>query len=331
MTDVSIDDVAAAAGVHRSTVSRSFSNPAAVRAQTREHVLRIAAELGYSTNPLAQALRRRSSTLVPLVVPDITNPFFAELARATGAAAEARGYQLVLCVTDNDGSATAGYLNAMQAMYSPFGIVAPSTRVDLDALQASGSKNRVVVLDRSPDDPTVPTVTVDSRRGVELAFEHLADLGHRAIAYAPGIVGTHTAQDRREAYEQVAAGHGTPAVVLGAPDGADLGAGIVDHWLATPVRPTAIIASNDVIAFAVIAELGARGHRVPEDVSVVGFDGLELGAHVAPRLTSVRQPIGDLGRIAVELGERLLTDQPIRHEVLEPSLLIRSSTSGPRS
>ncbi|WIE65601.1 LacI family DNA-binding transcriptional regulator [Curtobacterium sp. MCLR17_036] len=331
MTDASIDDVAAAAGVHRSTVSRAFSNPTAVRAQTREHVLRVAAELGYSTNPLAQALRRRSSTLVPLVIPDITNPFFAELARATAAAAELRGYQLVLCVTENGGSSTAGYVNAMQAMYSPFGIVAPSTRVDLEALRTYGSKNRVVVLDRVEDDPTVPTVTVDSRRGVELAFEHLALLGHRAIAYAPGIVGTYTAQDRHEAYEQIATGHGTQPLVLGAPDGVELGAGIVDHWLAEPVRATAIIASNDAVAFAVIAELESRGHRVPDEVSVVGFDGLDLGAHIAPRLTSVRQPIADLGRIAVDLGEGLLDGGPVRHEVLQPTLLLRSSTAGPRS
>ncbi|MDF2443452.1 MAG: LacI family transcriptional regulator, repressor for deo operon, udp, cdd, tsx, nupC, and nupG, partial [Subtercola sp.] len=106
----------------------------------------------------------------------------------------------------------------------------------------------------------------------------------------------------------------------------ELGPGIVDHWLSEPGRPTAIIASNDIIAFGIISELGTRGFTVPTDVSVVGFDGLDLGAQFNPRLTSVRQPITDMGRIAIELGEALVADGPAEHVVLKPSLLIRSST-----
>jgi DNA-binding LacI/PurR family transcriptional regulator len=326
MAEVSIDDVAEAAGVHRSTVSRAFSKPDAVRTATREHVLRVASELGYSMNPLAQALRRGSSNLVPLIVPDITNPFFAELARATTAAAEARGFQLMLCITGGDTGQTAGYLSSMRSMYSPFGVVAPSTRVDLEALREYTFQNRIVVIDRVKDDPSVPTVTVDSAHGIDLAFDHLLGLGHSRIAYAPGIIGTHTAQDRWEAYHHAADLHDIVPVVLEAEAGADLGTGIVDHWLREPERPTAVIASNDVIAFAIISELGDRGFAVPADLSVVGFDGLDLGAHFNPRLTSVRQPVTDLGRIAIELGESLIADDPPDHVVLKPTLLIRSST-----
>lgn len=326
MAEVSIDDVAKAAGVHRSTVSRAFSKPDAVRTATREHVLRVAAELGYSMNPLAQALRRGSSNLIPLIVPDMTNPFFAELARTTAAAAKARGYQLMLCITDGDTGQTADYVSAMHSMYSPFGIVAPSTRVNLEALRRYAFQNRVVVIDRVEDDPAVPTVTVDSARGVDLAFDHLLGLGHTNIAYAPGIVGTYTAQDRWDAYHHAAERHAIPPVVLEAAPGTEPGPGIVDHWMREPIRPTAVIASNDLIAFAMISELGSRGLTVPADLSVVGFDGLDLGAQFSPRLTSVRQPITDLGRIAIELGEALIAGGPPDHVVLKPSLLIRSST-----
>lgn len=326
MAEVSIDDVAAAAGVHRSTVSRAFSKPDAVRTATKEHVLRVAAELGYSMNPLAQALRRGASNLIPLIVPDITNPFFAELARTTAAAAEARGYQLMLCITGGDAGQTAGYVTSMHSMFSPFGVVAPSTRVDLEALRQYAFQNRVVVIDRVEDDPTVPTVTVDSAHGVNLAFEHLLGLGHTNIAYAPGIVGTYTAQDRWDAYHHAADIHGVTPVVLEAAPGTELGLGIVDHWLRERARPTAVIASNDLIAFAIISELGARGLSVPADLSVIGFDGLDLGAQFNPRVTSVRQPITDLGRIAIELGETLIAGGPPDHVVLEPTLLIRSST-----
>ncbi|NQX13034.1 LacI family DNA-binding transcriptional regulator [Microbacteriaceae bacterium VKM Ac-2855] len=325
MAEASIDDVAQAAGVHRSTVSRAFSRPDAVRTATRQHVLRVAAELGYSMNPLAQALRRGSSNLVPLMVPDITNPFFAELARATAAAAEARGYQVMLCITGGDIEHTAGYFTSMHSMYSPFGVVAPSTRVDVEALRRYAFQNRVVVIDRI-EDVSVPTVTVDSAHGIDLAFDHLHDLGHRRIAYAPGIVGTHTAQDRWTAYHRAATAHSVTPVLLEAEPGTELGPGIVDHWLREPTRPTAVIASNDVIAFALISELGTRGFTVPADLSVVGFDGLDLGAQLSPRLTSVRQPVTDLGRIAIELGENLIAGGPAEHVVLEPTLLIRSST-----
>ncbi len=326
MAEVSIDDVATAAGVHRSTVSRAFSRPDAVRTATREHVLRVASELGYSMNPLAQALRRGSSNLIPLIVPDITNPFFAELAKATTAAAEARGFQLMLCITGGDTGQTAGYLASMRSMYSPFGVVAPSTRVDLEALREYAFENRMVVIDRVKDDSAVPTVTVDSAHGIDLAFDHLLRLGHTHIAYAPGIVGTYTAQDRWDAYHHAAERHRVPPVVLEAAAGADLGPGIVDHWLRESERPTAVIASNDAIAFAVISELSSRGFTVPGDLSVVGFDGLDLGADFNPRLTSVRQPITELGRIAIELGEALIANRPPDHVVLEPTLLIRSST-----
>jgi len=328
MGEINIDDVAEAAGVHRSTVSRAFSKPEAVRKQTREHVLRVAAELGYSVSPVAQALRRRSSTLVPLIVPDITNPFFAELARTTAAAAVERGYQMALCITGDDSDLTAGYLTAMHAMYSPFGIVAPSARVDLETLKVHAFRDRVVVIDRVEGDPTIPTVTVDNRVGVQLAFDHLLELGHQSIAYAPGIIGTYTAQDRREAYDNIATEHGLRPIVLEADPNLELGPGLVQQWMNEPKRPTAIIASNDAIAFALISELGSLGVSVPGDVSVVGFDGLALGAQFNPRLTSVRQPIDEMGRLAIELGAGLLSGGQVEHLVLEPTLVIRASTTG---
>ena len=148
MADVTIDDVAKAAGVHRSTVSRALSRPEAVKVQTRELILRVAEELGYTMSPLAQALRSKTSIFVPLVVPDLTNPFYAELATTMTQAAGDRGYQLVLCITNGDNERTAGYLTAMQSLYAPFAIVAPSSRVDLDTLAQFGFGDRVVVIDR---------------------------------------------------------------------------------------------------------------------------------------------------------------------------------------
>jgi Transcriptional regulators len=326
MSAHSIDDVATAAGVHRSTVSRAFSRPEAVKKETRDHVLRVAAAMGYTMSPLAQALRTKTSTLVPLIVPDVTNPFFAELAKTMTAAAGERGYQLVLCVTENDPSATAGYLHAMQSMYAPFGVVAPSTRVDPAEFEPFGFAGRLVVIDRVESNHQVPTVTVDSAKGIELAFDHLLDLGHTSIAYVSGIPGTHTAADRRQAYNALAKQHGITPMELGSDLGATAGDHAAEKLSVMDNPPTAVIAANDMVALGLISGLGSRGLSVPNNVSIVGFDGLPLGTHFNPPLTSVQQPIADMGSIAIDLAERAARDGVVEHVVLQPKLLIRSST-----
>src|SRR5690349_6655534 len=238
MADLNIEAVAKAAGVHRSTVSRAFSRPDAVNAKTREHILRVAEELGYTMSPLAQALRSKTSAFIPLIVPNMINPFFAELATTMTQAAGDRGYQLVLCITNGDNARTAGYLTAMQSLYAPFGIVAPSTRVDIDTLTQYGFGNRVVVIDRVDQHATVPSVTVDNRRGIELAFGHLRSRGHRRVGYVSGISGTYTAQERLDAYHELA--NGDPIVL---DSGTDSGAGerAAAKFLDMTDRPTAII------------------------------------------------------------------------------------------
>lgn len=328
MNGPSIDDVAEAAGVHRSTVSRAFSKPEAVKAETRDLILKVAEELGYTMSPLAQALRRKTSNLVPLIVPDITNPFFAELAKTMTAAAGERGYQLLLCVTDGDSTQTVNYLTAMESMYAPFGVIAPSTKFDVETLRKFAFWNRVVVIDRL-DDPGVPTVTVDSARGIELAFAHLLELGHASIGYVSGISGTHTAQERRDAYRDLAARHSMTQVVIESGAQVAEAEAAVATYLALPNRPTALIAGNDMIAFGLVSALGQRGVRVPDDVSVVGFDGLALGERFNPRLTTIQQPIADMGTIAIDLAQKLTAHGEVGHVVLEPQLLVRNSTARP--
>jgi len=330
MTIPSIEEVAAAAGVHKSTVSRAFSRPEAVKRETREHVLRIAESMGYTMSPLAQALRTKTSTLVPLIVPDITNPFFAELAKTMTAAAVERGYQLVLCVTENDAAATGRYLHAMQSMYAPFGVIAPSTRVDPEEFEPYGFGSRLVVIDRIETDHPISTVTVDSAKGIELAFEHLVGLGHTSIAYASGLVGTHTAGDRRQAYHSLADSHGMAAIEFDGGIGAEAGQRAAERLADMPSRPTAVIAANDMVAFGLISEFGTRGISVPHDVSVVGFDGLPLGARSNPPLTSVQQPIAEMGRLAITLAERAAQNGHVDHVVLQPELVVRASTGAVR-
>jgi DNA-binding LacI/PurR family transcriptional regulator len=323
----SINEVAAASGVHRSTVSRAFSHPEAVNPETRAKILQTAKEIGYTMSPLAQALRTSNSNLVPLIIRDITNPFFAELAKAMTKVARDRGYQLLLCETDGDPVQTENYLASMLDLYAPFGVMAPSTKFDREKLSHFEFWNRIVVLDRL-DDEGVPTVSVDSARGIELAFEHLSDLGHKRIGYVSGIPGTNTSQDRVREYLRLTGEHlGEPVTLTGGDPTTTWDA--VEKFLALPVRPTALIAANDMIAFSIISALHQRGLCVPQEVSVIGFDGLMLGERFNPTLTTVSQPISNMGEIAIDLAQRRAVSGEVNHVVLEPKLLVRQSTARP--
>jgi len=277
-------------------------------------------------SPLAQALRTKSSTLVPLIVPDITNPFFAELAKAMTAAAGERGYQLVLCVTEDDPTATVGYLHAMQSMYAPFGVIAPLTQLDPAEFEPFGFGSHLVVIDRMDPDHNLPTVSVDSAVGIRLAFDHLVALGHSSIAYIAGIVGTHNAADRREAYYALARASDMTPLEFNEGVGTEAGERAAERLASMDERPSAVIAANDLVAFGLISALASKGLSVPNDISVVGFDGLALGGHSNPPLTSVRQPITEMGRVAIELAERGAVNGRAEHVVLQPRLLIRAST-----
>ena len=325
MTNLNIAAVAKAAGVHRSTVSRAFSRPDAVNAQTREHILRVAEELGYTMSPLAQALRSKTSPFIPLIVPNLINPFYAELATTMTQAAGERGYQLVLCITNGDNERTARYLTAMQTLYAPFGIIAPSTRVDLDTLTQFGFGNRVVVIDRVDQHATVPSITVDNRRGIQLAFDHLRSLGHRRIGYVSGISGIHTAHERSTRTAS------SPRVTR-------------SSWTAAPTprrasgRPP--VPRHDRPADGdhrserhdgVRADLHSRrpGPEHPHGRLGCRFRRTRLSAHYNPVLTTVCQPIADMGNIAIDLAEKKAADGSVDHVVLTPELLVRASTAGP--
>jgi DNA-binding LacI/PurR family transcriptional regulator len=283
--------------------------------------------MGYTMSPLAQALRTKVSTLVPLVLPDITNPYFAELAKAMTAAAGERGYQLVLCATGNDAGATARYLDAMQAMYAPFAVIAPYARVFPAEFESRGFGGRLVVIDRVESGDQTSSVTVDSAAGIALALDHLRALGHTSVAYVSGIAGTHTAADRREAYRTLAEKDGmTPVELDRTGVGVGTGERAAEELVTMRERPTAVVAGNDLVAFGLISGLGSRGVSVPGDVSVVGFDGVPFGARCNPPLTSVQQPITEMGRIAIRLAEQAANGGSIEHVVLQPQLLVRSST-----
>jgi DNA-binding LacI/PurR family transcriptional regulator len=320
-----IDDVAKAAGVAPSTVSRAFSRPGRVSFETSERIHRVAAELGYRTRVLARALPGEPTSMIALAISDITNPFYNEIIRGAQVAASDAGYTILLADTQESGARERVALD--RAASTVEGIVLATTRMSDSAIRMTAKRRPVIVLNRAVTD--VPCVVTDNPRGVRRAMEHLAELGHRTITYLAGpeaswANGMRWRSLRDSATEldlQVRRTGPYPPTVTG---GGRAAAEFARH-------PTsAVIAYNDLVAIGAIRALTTMGARVPHDVSVVGFDNILAAELVTPPLTTVAAPLAAMGRTAV--GNLLAIVRGARPRAREPvtlpcRLVVRQSTA----
>lgn len=337
---VTLRDLARQVGVHPSTVSRVLSgDPAARLSQaTRARILHLAAATGYRPNRLARSLKIQRTHILGMLIPDITNPFFSGLLRAVEDAAGAAGYNVILCNTDDSGARFEQHLRVLVEGHLDGLLIATARRSDppIDGLRARGMP--YVLVNRRRDDPDDSWVVSDDRHGVRLAVAHLASLGHRRIAHIAGVAGISTAAARQAAFREAMAEHGLPVderLVVG--DGGfteaagERGMARLLTVLAAR-RPTALFAANDLAALGAIAAARAAGLRVPEDLSVVGYNDIPLARQIEPRLTTVRVPLYEMGRLAAEtlirrLGGRPGPDEKPEHVVLPVELVVRGSTA----
>jgi DNA-binding LacI/PurR family transcriptional regulator len=322
-----IHDVAEAAGSSISTVSRSFHMPELVRPQTRDRVLEIAADLGYTPNRAARGLITGRTGNVGLIVPDIANPFFPALVKAAQARARTRDYSVFLADTEEDPAAEAQLIRAMAKQVD--GVIACSSRMPESRLrEVAGVTSLVLVNRRSPG---VPSVTMDMRGGMRQAIEHLHALGHRHCVYLAGPQPSWSNRQRQKALGAETERLGMGATVLG-PFEPSYEAGLRAADQALAEAPTAILAYNDLIALGVLARLSDRGVEVPRDVSVVGFDDIQMAAIASPPLTTVSAPTAAVGRAAVDLllgpGAGHAGDGRQAREI-KTELRVRSSTGPP--
>jgi LacI family transcriptional regulator len=289
-----------------------------------------AARLGYTPNNTARSLRVRRTQTIGLIVPDV-NPFFAELARAIENEGFAAGYTTVLGNADGHPERERAYLETLVANQVD-GLILASTVHDggslLELVSRTGTP--VVVVDRELEAPRVDMVLADNVGGGYAATAHLLALGHRRIAY---IAGNGASAGRVAGYRRALAEAGIEVDPRWAGDGHFEYAGgrrAVAELLTADPELTAVFAMNDQMAIGALAELAARGIRVPDEFSVCGFDDAFPAELVSPALTTVRQPLADLGRAAVEiLLSRIrgtARDEPVRR-LFPTELVVRSSTS----
>ncbi|HEY8348087.1 MAG TPA: LacI family DNA-binding transcriptional regulator [Symbiobacteriaceae bacterium] len=333
---VTIKDVAREAGVGLATVSRVLNNSGPVSPETRERVLAAARALGYVPNLHARSLVSRATGTVGLIIPDITNPFFPAVTRGVEDAASQAGYTVFLCNTDNDPAKEETDVRKLRERCVD-GIIfvgSQARRKRLERLLQDGIP--VVVTDREVPDLDADSVLVDNNWGARAAVRHLIDLGHTRIAHAAGHRQTPTGQDRYAGYCAALEEAGLPvdeSLVFWGEFTIESGIQAGQVLLGRSPRPTAVFAGNDLIALGVIRAAREAGLRVPEDLSVVGFDDIPLAALVSPPLTTVRQPAYEMGRLAMTMLLERMSGRVTgagRHHVFRPELILRGSTR-PRS
>jgi DNA-binding LacI/PurR family transcriptional regulator len=323
---VTIRDVAAAAGVHASTVSRILRGSSDRPSPSRERVLDVARRLGYQPNLLARALTEQRAPFVPLLIPDVANAFFPAVALGAEEAARQAGYALLLCNTESETDLERRYLESLVPLQVPFVIVVPNSETSVDTLREFAASCPMVIVDRLLDGLDLPSVSVDNRLGGRLATDHLLDLGHTRVACIAGPQDASTARDRLHGYALAMEDRSLEPVIIQGGFTTQDGTRAARAFLRLRPRPTAVTAANDLAALAFVRELEAHGVRVPGDVSVVGFDDLIFAAYSRPALTTIHQPARRMGQRAIEVALASGPDGHLAHVRLRPHLVVREST-----
>jgi LacI family transcriptional regulator len=329
-----IRDVAAAASVSTTAVSRWLNGAITLPEGTTNRIRKAIAELRYEPNPHARRLNLGRTDTLALVLPDISDPFFAALAGAVEAAAEEAGYGLVLCSTRNRPEREVEYLERARRNHVDGVLFATNHTDDGRLRDAINGQRGVVLLDEDVPGVEASRLFCDNLGGGRLATEALIEAGHRRIAFIGGMKGVLSAEGRAKGYQEALQAAGLavdPDLMAFGSYTADHGAASMRRFLASDERPSAIFASSDQIAIGVLSVLSEAGLAVPLDISLVAYDDVAPFAHFLPAITAVRQPVEAMGQRGVAAMMVLLGDADARPmtEFLPVELFRRGSVAAP--
>jgi DNA-binding LacI/PurR family transcriptional regulator len=331
---VTLRDVAQHVGVSVTTVSNVMRGWPYVAEETRRKVQEAVLELKYTPNPIAQSLRTGQVQTIGFIVPHLSSPYFAAMVSVAEEVALEHAYSVIVFnAQENLERQDQAVRRAGNRLVDGL-LIAPCVQSVLPLSVADGLSIPIVLIDRVPYDSDVPWCAVDNIRAAEIAVTHLVELGHRRIAHISGPNNARPTRDRRLGYEQMLVKFNLhePIVAINE-DALDVEAGYhsAEILLSAPDRPTAIFTTNDEMAIGAMRAASALGLRVPEDVSIIGIDDINISAYLNPPLTTIHQPLHEVARAGIELLLSLLNDQPPAQQqiLLEPSLKIRASTAAP--
>ncbi len=326
----SIREVARRAGVSVTTVSHALSGKRPVAPETAARIRALVPEMGYVPYFAARTLQSGRSFVIGLVVPDISNQFFGEIAIGVESYANDQDYGVTLCTSQSDPRREKRYFNMLRSGAIDGLIYNAAGATQDEALPTMAASFPLVVVDEGiPGLESNPLVTADHRQGGSLAAAHLAELGHRRVAVLSGPPGMMSSDERTAGFREIF----PDAVVLTGEYTESSGHLLTTFLLQAHPEVTAVFAGNDLMAFGAIAELQKAGLRVPRDVSVIGFDDVDFAARITPSLTTVRQPAIELGKRSAQLLlDHVIHDRELegRHLSLPVRLVVRESTAPPR-
>lgn len=327
-------DVARLAGVSQSTVSRVLSgDPSPFFSDTtRKRVLIAAKELGYTPNPIARALRGKQTQLIGLIVRGMSDPFFAELVSALSIQARELGYQIVLGHTHRDPGEVLQVSRVLDTRHTDGVIILGDYKDDELAIrEILEGRRAVVAMCRGEARAGAITVNTDNRAGMRALLDHLTGLGHTRLAFIEGDwMGDF--KERRKAYIDYLQEKGfelNPDWIPQDTDDSSGGYQAMHRLIALKDRPTAILAADDIIAIGALKAAQEAGLQIPGQVSLTGFDGIEMTQFISPALTTVRQPIEVMSQIALKRLMDLIAGKEVNEEVsirVQPELIVRQST-----
>ncbi len=338
---VSIKDIADAAGVTHPTVSRALNNSTLISEPTRTRIQRIAREMGYTPDAVAQSLQTRRTHIIGLVVASIGDPFFADLVKGVEEVARPAGFSVFLNSSRNDPEQEIQVIETFHRQRVD-GILVASSRIGTEHVERLARINVPVVLVNSQaegEHDFLHSIAVDDRVGARRAVEHLIELGHRRIAYI-GVTNRPKSNKRRlRGYQDALEAAGIESdpewiriVDLDpALEDSDALAGkqAADQLCGSDV--TAVFCYNDMVAVGALLACREADVAVPQEVSIIGFDDIDLARYVHPALTSVAQPKRQMGSIAMQMVVDLLGKKPVANQIIEPIVMKRQSTSSPET
>jgi len=330
---VSIKDIARVAHVSPSTVSRALANSSRVKPDTRIQIQHLASEMGYFPSQVARSLVMQRTRTIGLIATTITDLFQAEVIQFVEQTALKHSYSVILAHSGSESERELAELQVLRERRVD-GIILVSARADPTCVSAlRGVGMPIILINNVRNDEYVGSVRVDNRGGSRQATEHLLELGHRRIAYISGPSTEWDNVERQKGYEQALLSYGlSPDPALIAPGDSRPRGGMesMEKLLALSHPPTAVFCYNDASALGALRAAHAAGLRVPQDLSVVGFDNIDLAAHFEPPLTTIAQPMQDMGQKAVEMILDLLAGAQAPEDCVLPGhLIVRESTMPP--
>ncbi|WP_018545003.1 LacI family DNA-binding transcriptional regulator [Streptomyces sp. LaPpAH-108] len=324
----SIKDVAATAGVSAATVSRVLNAHPSVSEDARTRVLSAVAALGYRPHGVARSLRTAQTHTLGLVISDVLNPYFTELARSVEEEARALGYSVIIGNADERPDLQDHHVRTLLDRRIDGLLLSPADGASAPMLDAVGAGVPTVFVDRWIPGVDVPVVRADGRAAVRDLVAHLYALGHRRLAIIAGPGSTTTGSERVTAFREALAAYGLPLPDTRIGQGdfqAASGRRVTEGFLDLPEPPDAVFAADNLMALGALDAIRARGLRVPDDIALAAFDDIPWFVHTDPPVTAIAQPTGELGRAAVRALADRIEGRPAASVTLPARLVVRRS------